>query len=377
MNPMIGRWLRINLFNSVKNGCISIVLTGLCAYLAYALLRWAFLQANWDVVGNSMRVFMAGTYPAELLWRPWLSALILVFLSGASLGLVSHLKLHKGLALSGTLLLVALLSASALPSTSQLCYLLLTATLACLLSNHVPGVRRLVPWLWVLGMVVLCCLMSAAGTERWGGLLVSVLVTIVAAAFSLPLGILLALGKCSKQPGIRCLCTAYIETLRAIPLILVVYSLWVLTPLILPQWNVPDLARGVLGFTLFFAAYVAEYVRSGLQSVPAGQVEAAQALGMRHWQINADVVLPQALRVSTPALIGNVLDIFNNIPLLFIIGMTDFLRAGQMVLLSPQAGGHTYEIYAFMFVVYMVVASIMTYGSRRLEDAMNRGRHEN
>lgn len=376
MNHTLSRWLRINLFNSLANSCISLVLISLCIYVGYAFVNWVALQANWSVVSNSIRIFMVGTYPADLLWRPWLSALILVFLSGASLGLVTRLTWNKGVVLSAVFLIGAWWSSGAFPLLSVLCYMLLTATLACLMTNMVPLCRRLMPWLWLFGIVLLCYLMSAAGTERWGGLLVSVLVTIIAAVLSLPLGILLALGKRSKQPSIRYICTAYIEILRAIPLILVVYSLWVLTPLILPQWNTPDLVRGVLGFTLFFAAYVAEYVRSGLQSVPAGQVEAAQALGMRNWQINTDIVLPQALRVSTPALIGNVLDIFNNIPLLFIIGMTDFLRAGQMVLLSPQAGGHTYEIYAFMFMVYMVVASIMTYGSRRLEDAMSPGRQE-
>lgn len=370
------RWLRINLFNSTSNSCVSAVLLGLCGYLTYTLLDWALTLANWGVVSNSMRVFMVGTYPVDLIWRPWLSAFILIFLSGASLGLVSRLPLYRGALLGALFLLCALVSHSSLPLLSHFCFFLLTATVAFLITAHLPRVRRYVPYLWLGGIVTLCYLMSAAGTERWGGLLVSVLVTIIAALLSLPLGILLALGKRSRQPSIRYLCSAYVETLRAIPLILVVYSLWVLTPLVVPNWNTPDLVRGTLGFTLFFAAYVAEYVRSGLQSIPAGQIEAAQALGMQNWQINVDIVLPQALRVSTPALIGNVLDIFNNVPLLFIIGMTDFLRAGQMVLLSPQAGGRTYEIYAFMFMVYMLVASIMTYGSRRLEEVMNQGRRE-
>ena len=131
----------------------------------------------------------------------------------------------------------------------------------------------------------------------------------------------------------------------------------------------------MIGFTLFYAAYVAEYVRSGLQSIPKGQIEAANSLGMSNWQVGREIVLPQAIRVVMPALVGNVLDVFNTVPLLFIIGMTDFLRAGQMVLVNPQSGNRTYEIYAFMFAVYLMVSSLITYGARKLERKMAVGRH--
>jgi general L-amino acid transport system permease protein len=143
-----------------------------------------------------------------------------------------------------------------------------------------------------------------------------------------------------------------------------------ITPLFLSEATVSDLWRGLLGFSIFFAAYVAEYVRSGLQSVPRGQIEAARSLGMTPLQVNRDVVLPQATRVVMPALVGNVLDIFNTVPLLFIIGLTDFLRAGQMVLVNPQSSNSTYEIYAFMFAVYLAIASLITYQSRRIEARM-------
>jgi general L-amino acid transport system permease protein len=161
--------------------------------------------------------------------------------------------------------------------------------------------------------------------------------------------------------------------MRSLPLILIVYWIWVVAPLVAPSFSIPDVVRGLIGFTLFFAAYVAEYVRSGLQAVAKGQVEAAASLGMTQGQINRDVVLPQALRVVTPALVGNVLDIFNNVPLLFIIGLTEFLRAGQMVLANPQSAAHMYEVYVFMFVVYLGAASLITYGARRLEARMATG----
>jgi general L-amino acid transport system permease protein len=187
---------------------------------------------------------------------------------------------------------------------------------------------------------------------------------------SIPLGVLLALGRRSHYASARILCTGYIEVMRSLPLILIVYWVWVVMPLLAPGNPVPDLARGLVAFIFFFAAYMAEYVRSGLQSVPRGQVEAALSLGMSRSQVNRDVVLPQAVRVVTPALVGNVLDVFNTVPLLFIIGLTDFLRAGQMVLVNPQSGGRTYEMYLFMFAVYLAIASLITYGARRLEARM-------
>jgi general L-amino acid transport system permease protein len=201
----------------------------------------------------------------------------------------------------------------------------------------------------------------------------SVLVTLAASALSIPLGVLLAFGRTSRYAGVRMVCTGYIELMRSLPLILVVYWIWVVTPLLAPGNPVPDLVRGLAAFTLFFAAYVAEYVRSGLQSVPRGQVEAAASLGLSAVQTGRHIVLPQALRVVTPALVGNVLDVFNTVPLLFIIGLTDFLRAGQMVLIDPRSNGHSYEIYLFMFAVCLAVSSLLTYGARRLEARMARG----
>ena len=234
-------------------------------------------------------------------------------------------------------------------------------------------VQKAIGAIWVLGLVSVGVALAPAGMEHWGGLLMSVLVTLLASVLSIPLGVLLAFGRRSRYASARVICTGYIELMRSLPLILIVYWIWVVTPLLAPGNPVPDLVRGLLAFTLFFAAYVAEYVRSGLQSVPRGQIEAAASLGLSATQTSRDVVLPQALRVVTPALVGNVLDVFNTVPLLFIIGLTDFLRAGQMVLVDPQSNGRSYEIYLFMFAVYLVVSSLITYGARRLESKMAAG----
>lgn len=217
-------------------------------------------------------------------------------------------------------------------------------------------------------------LLLPAGLDNWGGLLLSVLVTVVAAFLSLPLGILLALGRRSRLPAIRWISVGYIELLRSLPLISVLYWAWLVVPLVLPaHLRVPDLVRGMAGFVLFYAAYVAEYVRGGLQSVPLGQFEAAHSLGLGAFQNMYYVVLPQALKTVIPALVGNVLDIFNNVPLVFIIGLTDFLKAGETVLADPQYIGREYEVYVFLFAVYLFCSGLLSYAARRLERRLGVG----
>jgi general L-amino acid transport system permease protein len=370
--PALMRWGRINLFASPLDTALSVVFIPLCAWLAWALGEWALRSAHWRVVTDNLRVLLAGTYPLELVQRPLWCAVILSALSGLSMGAVA--RLHRRL--GGVLLWLAAAATLFLAvqgdhglTWSAACVLVAFAGWAA--TAWYPTCRRYIGPAWLLGLVANVVLLSAAGPERWGGLLLSILMTVLAAGLSVPLGIALAFGRRSRFASLRILCAGYIEVMRSLPLILVVYWVWVIAPLLSPQHPGPDLVRGLLGFTLFFGAYVAEYVRSGLQSIPKGQVEAAQSLGMSAFALNRDVVLPQAARVVMPALVGNVLDIFNTVPLLFIIGLTDFLRAGQMILVNPQSGGRSYEVYLFMFAVYLCIASAITYGARRLETSLS------
>jgi len=274
---------------------------------------------------------MMGTFPIELSSRAWFAAALLAVTSALTLASLGNLRF--------------------LPRLNA----------------------RLLVLGWLIALVLIGVLLEPASSQHWGGLLMSVLMTLLAAALSLPLGVALALGRRSRFISARLLCTGYIEVMRSLPLILIVYGVWVVMPMLTSGFTAPDLLRGLLAFSFFYAAYVAEYVRSGLQAVPRGQIEAAQSLGLSQFAVQREVVLPQALRVVTPALVGNVLDIFNNVPLLFIIGLTDFFRAGQMVLANPGSGGRSYEIYLFLFVVYLIIASIITFGARRLEAKMATG----
>ncbi|CAB5723897.1 Inner membrane amino-acid ABC transporter permease protein yhdY [Delftia tsuruhatensis] len=327
--PSLLRWCRRNLFATPLDMALTCALLPLLLLAAGRLLAWTVQEARWSIVGDNLRVLMVGTFPPQDMARAWGASAALALAAGTSLWVLAR--------------------------------------------PHAPWLRKALGAVWLLCLLAVGVALAPVGMAHWGGLLLSVLVTLAAAALSMVLGVLLALGRGSRHAGLRVVCTGYIELMRALPLILVVYWIWIVTPLLAPGATVPDLVRGVAAFTLFFAAYAAEYVRSGLQSVPRGQVEAAASLGLSGAQTARHIVLPQALRVAMPALVGHVLDVFNTVPLLFIIGLTDFLRAGQMVLVDPRSSGHGYEIYLFLFAVCLAVSSLVTFGARRIEARMAEG----
>lgn len=375
MIAIVLRWLRRNLFAKPFDAVLSLVVIPLLAWALYAFAYWILVQAHWEVVGGSLKVLMTGIYPVDQLWRAWFSVATLCAMFGAGLGLsVRPGRAALTVAASVAILIAAIVVAAIDVSTGMLAAACAALGVAAWVGVHRSALdQRIVLSGLLAGVVAIFVVLSPPGFEVWGGLLLSVVLTIAVSILTLPFGILLALGRQSRIASLRVLSTAYIETMRSVPLILVVYWIWIIVPLLAPDTSVPSLLRGMAGYALFFAAYVAEYVRSGLQAVPKGQIEAARSLAMSSWTLNVDIVLPQALRVVVPSLVGQILDIFNGATLVFIIGLTDFLRAGQMILADPQNSGRTYEIYVFLFAVYLTIGAAITYASRRLEAHLARG----
>lgn len=374
MTTTMARWCRRNLFAKPFDTALSIVSIPLCAWILYEVAAWAIAIARWEVIPDSLKVMMVGIYPAEALWRAWVAVAILSILFGATLGTVLPLRARTAvMVIALSALLAVLLARSDAPNAACLLAIGLSAVAGWAATSQWRRARQGVLYAWIAGLVVVFAILSPPGAESWGGLLLSVLLTIVASILTIPLGVLLAFGRRNRFASVRVCCTAYIEVMRSVPLILIVYWVWIIAPLLSPEFSIADVLRGMAGFVLFFSAYVAEYVRSGLQSVPRGQVEAARSLGLSAFDVNYQIVLPQAIRVVVPALVGNVLDIFNAAPLVFIIGLTDFLRTGQMVLANPQYSGRTYEIYSFLLVTYFVIGSLITFAARRLEGQLGRG----
>ncbi len=232
--------------------------------------------------------------------------------------------------------------------------------------------------LWI-GLFILPVLLSGPGTaagqsltpidtRRWGGLLLTMVITIVALVVSFPLGILLALGRRSSLPLVRGVCTAYIELVRGVPLITVLFMAMLLVPLINPQLaSVENVFRAMVGFTLFSAAYLAENVRGGLQSVPPGQEEAARALGLSGTQVILLVTLPQALRAVIPALVGQAISLFKDTSLVALVGLTDLTGISKAVISQAEYVGLQTEVYVFISIIYFIFSYAMAYVSRRIE----------
>jgi general L-amino acid transport system permease protein len=209
----------------------------------------------------------------------------------------------------------------------------------------------------------------------WGGLLLTLLLAIVGNFGALPLGILLALGRRSKLPIIRYFSIGYIEIVRGVPLVTILYTAAILLPLFLPIDVRPDLViRAMIGFILFEAAYQAENVRGGLQAIDRGQYEAAHALGLNGTQTTILIILPQALRAVIPALFNSFISLFKDTSLVAIIGLFDILRISRSILAQSEWLGTHREVFLFAFVIYWAFNLAFTYGNRRMEEALGVGK---
>jgi general L-amino acid transport system permease protein len=376
MATTFGRWTRYNLFATPASAVLSMVFIPWTLYVAYLGAHWMLSVAQWSVVFDNLTVLLVGTFPHEQMWRALGAGAALCALVGMTLGVVLMSGRWRGSAVASGVFAILAAATAALHlrwmagSTSYIA-IFLAARAATV---RWPHLGRGIGFLWVVGLGGICALLGPAGVDHWGGLLVSVLVTAIATLLSLPLGILLAFGRSSRFASLRLACAGYIELVRSVPLICIVYWLWIIVPLVFPpQAYISDLARGIAGFVFFYAAYAAEYVRGGIQGVAKGQSEAAQSLGFSKRDESFIIILPQALKAVIPALVGNVLDLFNNVPALFIIGLTDFLKSGQLILSNPQYSGHQYEVYCFLFAAYLAIGSLISYLARRIERKMGQG----
>ena len=211
-----------------------------------------------------------------------------------------------------------------------------------------------------------------ASTSGWGGLTLTLLLAISGITLCFPIGVLLALGRRSKLPILRGFSIAYIELIRGVPLISILFMGQVLIPLFLPEGVRPDrVVRAVIGLTIFSSAYLAENVRAGLQAVPQGQVEAAQSLGLNKPLSMALIVLPQALKTAIPAIVGQFISLFQDTTLLGIVGLVELLGITNGLLANTKYLGDYAEAYVFIAVIYWVFCYAMSYGSRKVEAALN------
>jgi general L-amino acid transport system permease protein len=212
-------------------------------------------------------------------------------------------------------------------------------------------------------------------TTVWGGMLLNLLIAAVGIGASFPLGVLLALGRRSKLPVVKLFCTLFIEMIRGVPLVSILFMASILLPLFLPEGiRIDRLLRALIGITLFSSAYMAENVRGGLQAIPLGQYDAAKAIGLSGSLTTLLIILPQALRLVIPAIVGQFISLFKDTTLVVIVGLIDILGVGKSIIGSnPVWTGHQTEVYLFIAAVFWIFTYSMSYSSRRLERALGVG----
>lgn len=372
-------WIRKNLFSTWPNSLLTLLSLAFLYWLGSGFLGWALTQAHWQAIGDNLGLFFVGRYPRDWLWRTWAVLAIIASLGGFSWGVLAQpsqlFSSLPSLAL-GLLGAAAVALAGDVPSSALLLGVLGLLVAGALLGKRLGG--RFPPvglsLLWLLAFGTALWLLGGGGflprvpLDDLSGFLLTVLTAATSIVLSFPLGVLLALGRQSSLPAIRWLSVAYIELLRGLPLIGILFMAQVMLPLVLPGGVRPDrVLRAIAGFTLFSAAYLAENVRGGLQSVPRGQVEAARALGLNPFLVLALIVLPQALKAVIPALVGQFISLFKDTSLLAIVGLVDLLGMAQSILANPKYLGRYAEVYLFVAFIYWFCSYSLSLASRRLE----------
>ena len=342
-------WLRRNLFSSVANTLLTLLVLALLWLVVPSFFEWAITHATvagdskdactgdgacWTFIKLRLHTFFWGHYPDQELWR--LVVAVGLLIAFAAPVMRDRIR-HRGI------------------------YMLLLLTVFPLLAGIllVGGVAGL----------------PFVDTSLWGGLMLDVIISFVTVAGALPLGILLAIGRRSQLPVIRYFSIGFIELWRGVPLLTVLFMSAVMVPLFLPYGvSIDRLIRAMVAFTLFNAAYMAETVRGGLQGVPIEQEEAAYSVGLKWWQVQVFVTLPQALRIVVPGIVNNIVDLFKDTSLVTIIGLVDLLGAVNQSLKDPAWLGMAKEGYVFTAVVFFVCCFGMSSYSRRFERRLNRHR---
>ncbi len=376
------RWLKEHLFNTWYNTLLTVLAVGFLYIVFKGILTWGFTEANWNVIPANLQIFLVGAYPRVEIWRVWVVIYTLGVLTGLSAGIWGGLALRLALVIGGVGggigIILAFFPA---PLSSRFGLLggvvLLAASL--FLGRGRRGLRFWVLGGWLLSFPWTMIWLHGFGglptvfTSNWGGLLLTLILAAVGIVVSFPLGVLLALGRRSNLPTIKWVSTAYIETVRGVPLVTILFMAQIMVPIFLPDFRIDKILRAMLGITLFSAAYMAENVRGGLQSLPKGQYEAAHALGLNYPLTMLLIILPQALRSVIPAIVGQFISLFKDTSLVAVIGLLDLLGIAKTVIANPDWLGLQAEVYLFAAMVYFVFSYSMSYMSQKIEGALGVG----
>ncbi|MTI09602.1 amino acid ABC transporter permease [Curvivirga aplysinae] len=344
-------WVKENLLSSPGNIALTIFAAWLIYMLVPGTLDWTIISAVWAGGADACRAnpeaacwpfvwtkweqFIYGFYPAESRWRVDFAMLLLV------VG-IAYLMIEKtpGKRYMGLFMLV---------------------------------IYPIIAWILLYGSVFG---LEEVKTNKWGGFSLTLVIALTGIVFSLPIGVVLALGRRSNMPAIRSICVVFIEFWRGVPLISVLFMSSVMLPLFLPEGvSFNDLLRALIGVALFSAAYMAEVVRGGLQAIPKGQYEGADSLGLSYWQKMRLIILPQALKIVIPGIVNTFIGLFKDTTLVLIIGLLDLLGTVQAGIADPNWSIKSvpYTGYAFTALVFFICCYGMSLYSRKIEEKLHTG----
>lgn len=386
------KWIKDNLLRTWWDTLITIVAGGLLIWLLSSFLIWAFTSAQWEIIRVNLTSFMVGRFPREELWRVSVALLIGAFAGGLLLGIFKRGTESVGLFQAlwtfvlrawpvVVLVVLLLVLAGSLGPVVVMLAVAVTFFIGRVAGHRFP--KRITGWavavavLSPLAGVGVIAGFGGVGWDAWGGLLLTLFLAVGGILFSFPLGVLLALGRRSTLPVARWLSITYIEAVRGVPLIALLFMGFVMLTLFLPAGiSAPSLViRGIVVLTVFTAAYVAEIVRGGLQAVPHGQEEAAQTLGLSPVQTTFYIVLPQAVRAVIPALVGQFISLFKDTSLVALVSLLEVLGVAQVITQQPEFRGEGLltETLLFAALIFWVGSFTMSRESQRLERRLGVG----
>ncbi|WP_449418619.1 amino acid ABC transporter permease [Phormidium nigroviride] len=384
-SPTPWNWARKNLFSSWYNSLLTVVSLIVIFQSLKGFTIWVTTKAQWRVIEANLPLFFAGRFPRELHWRLWIIVGIITLLGGLTWGNFNRqvsLWNRPLLIVLGASITAALLFPTDLTSRLWLLGNIIIAAASYSFGRQInPQVTRWLPLSWVFSFPVILWLIKGGlglkevPTNDWGGLMLTLFAAVVSIALSFPLGVLLALGRQSSLPVVKYFSILYIEIVRGLPLIGILFLGQVMLQFFLPPGapKLDRLVRAIAALTLFSAAYLAENVRGGLQSVPRGQIEAARSLGLNKPLVILLIVLPQALRAVIPAIVGQFIGLFKDTSLLSLFGILELVGISRTVLANPAYSGRYAEVYVFIGVIYWVFCYSMSLASRKLEQTLSVG----
>ena len=383
-------WVRANLFNNRFNATLTVIVGLTLVFTLWFAIQWVFAEADWTVVSAVGGRFLIGNYNSDqacpgndCFWRPQASLMMVTFLMGMGWGLAGS-KMMRTLALAtvGACVLLALLPYG-FERMGMDVRLLLVANVASLAAGWALARYTMfgtVKWVVIFSIAVfgltLVLLngvsflgMQTVDSREWSGLQLNLLLALAGIVLSLPIGILLALGRRSHLPVVKTLCVVFIEVFRGVPLITLLFMSQHLVPLAFPEaFPRNSLFNAGVVITMFSSAYMAENIRGGLQALHPGQAEAARALGLASWQAMLFISLPQAIRNVIPAIVGQFISLFKDTSLVYIIGMLDIVNISRKAVEGRiEFQGSAPEIFVFVALSFWIFTFTMSYVSRRIE----------